>query len=196
MHASGLLPSPLSPPPPTTAASTTSSCSSPCCERNFAVRRGEGEEEVQTFLSFSGIGWKGRRKKKNFHIPRTRAPLHEKRAENSMNTFPFPSPSLPPFSLDFSGKRGSLLSQGGLQIDYKSALYRQTTRFLAGECGPLSRSPTKTALSTSPTHHHSTDRLQSLMDKGWNATNQNMHHIIKKYPEHSAIPQQRRFFCF
>ncbi len=111
VHASGLLPSPLTPPPPTTAASTTSSCSSPCCERNFAVRRGEGEEEVQTFLSFSGIGWKGRRRrKKNFHIPRTRAPLHEKRAENSMNTFSFPSPSLPPFSLDFSEKRGSLLS--------------------------------------------------------------------------------------
>ncbi len=63
-----------------------------------------------------------------------------------------------------------LLKRGGLHIDYKSALYRQTTRFSAGECGPLSRSSTNMALSTSPTHHHSTDRLQSLLDKGWDHT--------------------------
>ena len=45
---------------------------------------------------------------------------------------------------------GGIHKRGGLHIDYKSALYRPTTRFLGGENSPLSTSTTKTALFTSP----------------------------------------------
>ncbi len=82
---------------------------------------------------------------------------------------------------------------GGLQIDYKSALYRQTTRFLSGECGPLSRSPTKMALSTWPTHHHFTDRLQ--YSPSWTRGGmQPLRIFFKKISW--AFPNNEEFFCF